>query len=159
VKTFDMDFGLFYTKGGFYGGLSASHLLSPTLALSEKQSTQLRRHYFAVSGYKFEAFSPSLEVVPSILVKSDGSSFQFSINTNVIYNKKFWGGVTYRAGDSVIAMLGLELVNGLKLGYAYDVTTSEMGKVSNGTHELMLNYCFELSVPQFTHKYKSARFL
>ena len=158
-NAFDMDFGVHYSKGAFYVGLSGTHLLQPSITLSEQQTTQVKRHYYLMSGYQFPIGSQALELAPSVLVKTDGSSYQMSINAQLIYNKKFWGGVTYRAGDAFVAMLGLELVNGLKLGYAYDVTTSDIGRYSDGTHEIYLKYCFELSVPQYTHKYKSARFL
>ncbi len=156
---FDMDFGVFYRNNRLFLGISAKHLLEPELTINAQRSTKTKRHYYLTGGYRLSTPIPSLEVEPSAFIKSDASGFQFSINTNVVYNKKFWGGVTYRADDSVIALLGLELLNGLKLGYAYDITTSDVRKHSDGTHEIFLRYCFEISVPQYTQKYKSARFL
>lgn len=159
ATAFDMGMGLFYSSKKIYVGVSSSHLLQPELTLAQQSTTKTKRHYYLTGGYNITTPIPGLEVKPSVFVKTDASSFQFSINTNVVYNKKFWGGVTYRADDSIIALLGLELVNGLKLGYAYDITTSDIGKYSDGTHEVFLRYSFEISVPEYTQKYKSARFL
>ena len=64
------------------------------------------------------------------------------------YNKKVWGGVSYRAGDALIGIVGFELYNGFSLGYAYDFTLSDIRKNSSGSHEFMVNYCFDLSPGQ-----------
>jgi hypothetical protein len=76
-----------------------------------------------------------------------------------------WAGVSYRLGDMVAPMLGYQMPVGkdgtglLKFGYSYDVTTSKLSNYSNGTHELMLNYCFDLNRPEPIQKYKNPRFL
>jgi hypothetical protein len=56
-------------------------------------------------------------------------------------------------------MIGFELYNGVRLGYAYDFTISDMSKDSRGSHEFMVNYCFDLSLGKSPMKYKSVRFL
>jgi hypothetical protein len=51
------------------------------------------------------------------------------------------------------------------VGYSYDYTLSDMGKPSStgnnssGSHELMINYSFDLSLGKSPMKYKSIRFL
>ena len=156
---FDMGVGVFYTNNRLFAGISSTHLLEPEHDLSGSQKTTINRHYYATGGYRFSTPLPELEVEPSVFLKTDLSGFQFSINTNVVYNKKFWGGVSYRVNDSVNALFGLELLNGLRLGYSFDITTSNIGRYSDGSHEIFLRYCFEISVPEYTQKYKSARFL
>ena len=74
-------------------------------------------------------------------------------------NKIAWGGVSFRAGDALIGMIGFELFNGIRLGYAYDFTFSDIRKNSSGSHEFMVNYCFDLSLGKSSMKYKSIRFL
>jgi type IX secretion system PorP/SprF family membrane protein len=90
---------------------------------------------------------------------SDGKEVQFAITSLIRYNKKVWGGVSYRAGDALIGIVGLELFNGIRLGYSYDFTISDIRKNSNGSHEFMINYCFDLSLGKSPMKYKSIRFL
>ncbi|MBK7134550.1 MAG: type IX secretion system membrane protein PorP/SprF [Bacteroidales bacterium] len=117
------------------------------------------RHYYLTSGYTLQLRNPSFELIPSVFAFSDGKIIQFTVNSLVRYNKKIWGGVSYRAGDALIGMIGLELYNGLRLGYAYDFTVSDMSKSNSGSHEFMVNYCFDLSLGKSPMKYKSIRFL
>jgi hypothetical protein len=84
---------------------------------------------------------------------------QFNLTSLIRYNKKVWGGVSYRYSDAMIGMIGLELFNGIRLGYAYDFTISDMGNNSSGSHEFMVNYCFDLGLGKSPMKYKSIRFL
>jgi type IX secretion system PorP/SprF family membrane protein len=92
-------------------------------------------------------------------VYSDGKVAQFNITSLVRYNKKVWGGVSYRAGDAFIGIVGFELYNGLKIGYSYDFTLSDMRKNSTGSHEFMVNYCFDMNLGKSPMRYKSIRFL
>lgn len=103
--------------------------------------------------------NPLFEIMPMFVLKSDGKANQLYLNTNVRYNKRFWGGVSYRAGDAVVGILGIELINGLRVGYSYDFVTSKIGKYSSGSHEFTLGYCFDLSLDKTPQKYKSIRFL
>ena len=65
---------------------------------------------------------------PSIYLKSDGSSSQLDINTNLLYNDKIWGGLSYRLDDGVVILAGLELMKDLRLGLAYDLVTVKLIK-------------------------------
>ncbi|NMD03750.1 MAG: type IX secretion system membrane protein PorP/SprF [Bacteroidales bacterium] len=84
---------------------------------------------------------------------------QATVTSLVRYNKKVWGGVSYRAGDSVIGLIGIELFNGIRIGYSYDFPLSDVRKSTYGSHEFMVNYCFDLSFGKSPMRYKSVRFL
>ncbi len=103
--------------------------------------------------------NPSLELIPSVCAFSDAKVTQFTLNTILRYNKKTWGGVSYRAGDALTGMVGFELFNGVRVGYAYDFPLSDIRKSTSGSHEFMVNYCFELSTGRSPMRYKSIRFL
>jgi hypothetical protein len=85
------------------------------------------------------------------------------INFNALYKNMIWGGLTYRFGDEIAPMLGYQhpFNDGsiLRVGYSYGITTSIIGNYSNGSHDLMLNYCFKLSKPAPVEKSKNPRFL
>lgn len=152
---FDLGFGVFYSDKDMYVGLSSSHLHEPEIKY-QNGKPRLKRHYFLTAGYNIQLPFPLFELQPSVFVKSDGSTSQFSINTNVIYNKKFWGGVTYRNMDAIVILAGLELFSGIKFGYAYDITATKIG---HGSHEVMLRYCFDLGLDKGAQIHKSVRFL
>ena len=155
---FDAGMGLYFKADKYYAAFSITHLNQPKIKFS-KGTPYISRHYYLTAGYTLQLPNPSLELIPSIFAFSDGKVTQFTVTSLVRYNKKAWGGVSYRAGDAFIGMIGFELFNGIRLGYAYDFTISDIRKTSNGSHEFMINYCFDLNLGKSPMKYKSIRFL
>jgi len=155
---FDMGLGLFYKADKYYAAFSITHLNQPSIKFT-KGLTYVSRHYYLTAGYTLQLPNPSLELIPSVFAFSDGKVAQVTVTSLIRYNKKVWGGVSYRAGDALIGMVGFELYNGIRLGYAYDFTLSDINKNSSGSHEFMVNYCFDLSLGKSPMKYKSVRFL
>jgi len=155
---FDAGLGLFYKTDKYYASLSVTHLNQPKIKFS-KGTPYFSRHYYLTGGYNLQLPDPAFELLPSVFVYSDGKAIQYSITSLLRYNKKLWGGVSYRAGDALIGIVGLELFNGIRLGYSYDFTVSDIGKASSGSHEFMINYCFDLSLGRSPMRYKSIRFL
>ncbi len=155
---FDAGFGLYYRAEKYYAGLSVTHLNQPKIKYS-KGTPYVSRHYYITAGYTLQLPNPSLELLPSLFAFSDGKVTQFTITSLVRYNKKVWGGVSYRAGDALTGLVGFELYNGIRIGYAYDFTLSDIRKNSSGSHEFMVNYCFDLNLGRSPMKYKSIRFL
>jgi type IX secretion system PorP/SprF family membrane protein len=155
---FDMGFGLYYNTENLYFGVSTTHLNQPKIRY-ETANPYLARHYYAVAGYRLQLSNPLFEILPSAVFRTDARSNSFDISTLVRYNKKFWGGVSYRAGDALIAIIGVEFFNGVRVGYSYDFTLSDLGNYSTGSHEFSLGYCFSLSLDKAPQKYKSIRFL
>jgi type IX secretion system PorP/SprF family membrane protein len=155
---FDAGLGVYYKADKYYASLSVTHINQPRIKYS-KGETYVSRHYYITAGYTLQLPNPSLELLPSVFAFSDGKVTQFSATSLVRYNKKVWGGVSYRSGDALIGMIGLELFNGIRLGYAYDFTLSDLRKSSTGSHEFMVNYCLDLGLGKSPMKYKSIRFL
>ena len=155
---FDAGLGLYFKTDKYYAGLSVTHINQPEIKYS-KGTPYVSRHYYITAGYILQLPNPSLELLPSVFAFSDGKIAQFTITSLLRYNKKVWGGVSYRAGDALVGIVGFELYNGLGLGYAYDFTMSDMNKNSSGSHEFMVNYCFDLGLGRSPMKYKSIRFL
>ncbi len=155
---FDAGIGAYYKTDKYYASLSVTHINQPKIKFT-KGTPYVSRHYYLTAGYNIQLPNPSLELLPSFFVFSDGKAFQFNITSLVRYNKKVWGGVSYRAGDALTGLIGFELYNGLRIGYAYDFTISDIRKNTSGTHEFMVNYCFDLSFGKSPMRYKSIRFL
>lgn len=155
---FDAGVGAYYSTEKYYAGVSITHINEPKIKFS-KGEPYLSRHYYATAGYSLNLGNPSYELIPSVFVFSDGHLVQFTINSMLRYNKKVWGGVSYRAGDALTGIVGIELYNGIRIGYSYDFILSDIRKSSSGSHEFMVNYCFDISLGKSPMKYKSVRFL
>ena len=155
---FDMGLGFFFRSEQLFFGISTTHLNQSRIRYSDANPYMVR-HYYATAGYTLQLINPLYEVMPSFVLKTDGNANQLYINTMVRYNKKLWGGVSYRAGDAIVGIFGLELFNGVRATYSYDFVTSRIGKYSDGSHEFSLGYCFDLSLDKSPQRYKSVRFL
>jgi type IX secretion system PorP/SprF family membrane protein len=147
----DIAFGLFYSiKDKLYAGLSSSQFLQTQSSFgTDVASPKLKRHYYFTTGGQIQLNNPMFEIDPSLLVKSDGASLQFDVNALLWYNNRFWGGLSYRPVDAVVVLVGMKPWpnnDDLKCGISYDITTSALGSKgrSNGTIEVMLNYCFKI---------------
>ncbi len=155
----DMGIGVFYRTENLFFGISTTHLNEARIKL-ETATPYLVRHYYVTAGYDLQMANPLFEVMPSFVLNSDGRLNQLYVNTNVRYNKRFWGGVSYRTGEeAIIGIIGVELFNGVRIGYSYDFDLAKLGRYNNGTHELTVGYCFDISTDKTPQKYKSIRFL
>jgi type IX secretion system PorP/SprF family membrane protein len=151
----DIGAGIYYNTQDVYVGLSSSHMTEPIVEWSDGNQYPLARHYFLISGY-YHQLSSLLSLNPSIYLKSDGATSQLDINTNLIYNNKMWGGVSYRLDEGISLLAGMNVNEDLRFGLAYDVTM--MNAMSNSL-EFMLGYNFKIKTNKAISKYKNPRFL
>jgi type IX secretion system PorP/SprF family membrane protein len=141
-------------------GLSCLHITEPVLKFNEVDDSEnpyIKRHYYLVGGYVLQLPNPMFEFKPAVLVQSDMSTVEFSINGQLIYNKKFWGGLTYRYNDAIVPMVGINLLNGLSVGYSYDIVLSDLASYTGGSHELVVRYCFDVGMGGGPGRYHSVR--
>ena len=151
----DLGAGIYYNTQDVYIGISSAHLTEPVVEWSDGQDFNTKRHYFLISGYTHDLNSVLL-LHPSIYLKSDGATSQLDINTNLIYNNKMWGGVSYRLDEGLILLAGMNINEDLRFGLAYDVTL--VNDLSNSL-EVMLGYNFKINYDKPVSRYKNPRFL
>ncbi|MES2838394.1 MAG: type IX secretion system membrane protein PorP/SprF [Bacteroidota bacterium] len=162
----DIGLGAYYQiPGKAYLGISSIHLQTSKL-FDEKTNDslvyKLVRNYYIMGGYEQE-ITEMLTVKPSVLVKTDFASTQIEVAGLVYYNNTYWAGLNYRTVDALSLMLGYQAkINdkmNYRIGYSYDLTTSQLRTKSSGSHELLLGFCY---IPQSKFKvtkYKNVRFL
>lgn len=153
----DVGFGLYYYTDKFYAGVSAPSILeNKTYVVQNLTISDLSQkiHYFGTLGYVFDINS-TLKFKPSIMLKAvQGAPLSLDFNGSLFVNEMFELGLSYREGDSIDALLGLQVTPTTRIGYAYDHTISSLGDYNSGSHEIML--LFDLD---FAKKHiKSPRF-
>jgi type IX secretion system PorP/SprF family membrane protein len=151
---YDLGLGIYFTHAnGTYFGLSSTHLPDNSESLTygsggKSFKFDVARHYYVTAGTIFKQLAGSnFDLRPNILVKSDAKVTTFDVNVNVLWSNTFWLGVSYRMQDAIAPMLGFQKTTkgknplNWKIGYSYDVTTSEIKQHSSGSHEIMLGIC------------------
>jgi type IX secretion system PorP/SprF family membrane protein len=154
----DIGAGIYYQHKNYEIALSARHLNQPTLSFDESGRYSIKRHYYMSGSYTFQMANERLEALPWFFFKTDATTWQADINMTLQYDKRFWGGLGYRVGDAVVVTAGAELWNGIKFGYAYDISISALSRYNSGSHEFFIAYSVLLYKKRI-HKYRSVRFL
>ena len=156
---FDLGGGLCYTAGGLTLGLSSTHLLEPELDFSEDGKSYLARHYYFTGSYNIPLANSLFDLTPQLILMSDGNTLQADINLNFLYNKKFFGGVTYRNEDALSVLAGLTIMGDFKVGMAYEFGVSKLRKTNAGSFEVMIGYSFMPERSKPAQKVRSVRYL
>jgi len=141
---FDLGMGFYYRSPRFHVGLSAPELLPEEFSLNDSTSITLRdANYFLFARYKI-TLNENIDIEPSILLKYfAGIPLSYDVNMSLIYRKVLTVGLSYRKKESVDFMLRGQITPQMQFGYSYDHPIGEVSKVSNGSHELMINYVFK----------------
>jgi type IX secretion system PorP/SprF family membrane protein len=144
VPTFDA--GIFYKSEKIEGGISVVNVSEPKLKLDGAKTVDalLKRGYLALLMGHFDLFS-NITIHPSVLVKSDATQTQIDFSTFFKYDDNIFLGASFRgynknSVDAVAILGGLKLNPKLTLAYSYDLGLSDLKNVTQGSHEIMLQY-------------------
>lgn len=157
--TMDFSAGIYYNTEDLYVGFSSTHINEPGVEYTPDARPFLSRHYYLTAGYNIYLKNPSYNARPTLFIQSDGVMTQLSLGGIIEYQNKIWGGIYYRFGSALIGMAGMELFNGVNIGYSYDFSTTAISSHNKGTHEFMLSYCFDLGMDRSPQRYRSIRIL
>jgi len=157
-KKLDAGIGISWVTPSYYIGASVTHLWEPSFELYDNTSSSVARGYYVMGGYNIKLSNPLIELQPSAFFKSDAVTYQIDVTAKIEYNKMFSGGMSWRKDDGFVFLLGVKIKN-IEAGYSYDLSTSEIAKVSNGSHELFLKYSIPLEKKRSRSIGKSIRIL
>jgi len=143
----DASFGMYLKGENFYLGMAIPQLLNGSVALSSDfnhvNDGLLQRHLFAMGGLNLEV-SDNFQIEPSLLLKAtQAAPMQLDVNCKFLFHKMWWLGASYRSRAAVSFLAGIEISDMVFLGYAYDLSTNEIARVSDGSHEIFLGFKFK----------------
>ena len=154
VTSPNFGFGAYYSGDNFYVGLSSPRLLKNTIYLDQSDKVVSKRDvttWYVMAGTRF-SLSSNVEFAPSILASyNPNAPLDLDLNANFFFMQSIWAGLSYRWDDSLDALIGYEFKNGIRVGFAYDFTLSELEKATNGSYEVMLGYTFKCKDCEVPH--------
>ncbi|MBR1711789.1 MAG: PorP/SprF family type IX secretion system membrane protein [Alloprevotella sp.] len=158
---FDVSAGLYYAHKRWYAGLGALHLTAPTIRVGETNEYAVKRLYNFTAGYNIKFRNPLLTIVPSVMMRYDGTAFRADLTGRVIYareSKRLYAGASYSPQHSATLFIG-GMFHGVDISYAYEANTSGMG-LGAGQHEVTLSYRLPLNLEKKgKNMHKSVRYL
>lgn len=147
-RTFpNLGIGAFFFTDNYYLGLSAPNMLS-TKHLESKNGLKATGvesvHYFLTGGYVFDV-NKNLKLKPAFMAKGvNGAPIAMDVTANVLIQERLEAGLGYRLGDAVSALVNFKVTPQLRIGYAYDYTTSNLSTYNSGTHEIFILFDIDL---------------
>lgn len=143
----DMSAGIYFYSRDYFIGLSAQQIIPQKISFVDDAAFltkgKLVPHIFLHAGYRF-LLTEDINAIPSLMVKyisaTSNTGFQPELNLKLQYRDLFWAGGSYRYQNGYAAMIGLNVGNTFNVGYAYDITTTNLNTVSRGTHELIIGF-------------------
>lgn len=161
----DARFGVYYYTPNFYAGISVMDLFSlytdNTRYYWRNYNYKVIRktqHLYLTAGTVLN-LSDNLKLKPSFLVKEDFKGpTNLDLNAFLLIAEKVWIGGSYRTGvkiwnkshlqsdleqlDAASALVEFFATPNLRIGYAYDITTSKMSSAQSGSHEISVGITF-----------------
>jgi type IX secretion system PorP/SprF family membrane protein len=150
ISKFNPNFGagVFFRNAKLYAGLSVPYILNnkiidiidPEMDTTFDTSGKQQRYYYLMGGFT-KTLSKDVKWMPSTLIRiQNNAPLSFDINSMFIFYDVVGLGASYRLNDSVIGLFELQINENFHVGYAYDITMSDIRLYSNGSHEIMINY-------------------
>ncbi|WP_029035450.1 PorP/SprF family type IX secretion system membrane protein [Salinimicrobium terrae] len=139
--------GAYWFGDKYYVGLSAPNLFTAKHLENETGLARLGEeniHYFLTGGYVFD-LNPNLKLKPAFMARAvEGAPLSVDITANVLLYNRFEVGAAYRFDETVSGLVNFRVTPELRIGYAYDYTTGNLGDFNDGTHEIMVLFDLDL---------------
>ena len=136
----------FYKPSKYYISVSIPNILNGVhLDANGTKIGSESEHFFAAAGYVFD-LSENFKLKPHTLIKyAFDAPVSYDINANVFMFDVVEVGVGYRLEDSFSGMVNFQVMDNLRIGYAYDAIQSDLDIVTSSSHEIFINFDLNFS--------------
>ncbi|WP_448702658.1 type IX secretion system membrane protein PorP/SprF [Mucilaginibacter sp. AW1-3] len=147
--------GVMFSTNTFYAGFSADNLVAQNMQQDKSLLVPVPKpHYYLTAGTIFD-LNDDTKLNPSFLIKDDRAGpTSLDLNMFMLLSERLWVGGTYRTAiplynkpnlpsglqktNAAIAMVEFFVTEKLRIGYAFDYSTTTLGNYNYGTHEISL---------------------
>ena len=137
---FNVGAGVYYYGKKHYIGFTVPKLIQNQKLDITNFTAKQSVHYYFVAGYVF-TINPMVTFKPTVQLKyTQNAPLSAEVNASFLFMDKFWIGAMYRHKAAIGANIMYQANDVLKVGYAYDLTTTSMVNNSPSSHELMLGF-------------------
>ncbi|HRE97677.1 MAG TPA: type IX secretion system membrane protein PorP/SprF [Flavobacteriales bacterium] len=158
----DFKFGMYFHKNRFYAGLALPNFMNNKIEFTSSGASKGTSgfdfdnlHFYLHTGYAFR-LNDKWDLNTSTLIKEvSGAPVQFDLNAQLMFKLIIGFGTSYRSSREILGMITAQIIPTLKMSYGYEYNIGQIGKFSNGSHEILLIYQLNppkepvVSVPRF----------
>lgn len=155
ANTANLGAGLYLYSSKFFAGLSAPGLLNNNKDFSGISNPQSNsQHYYLMGGYLFP-INKQLKLRASGLFKTTflekgKAPAVADFNLAAIFFERFLIGASYRTENTILAIAQIQLTRAFNVGYGIDFNTSNLGRPSGVSHEIVLGFNLVTNKAAFT---------
>lgn len=126
-----------------YLGLSAPRLVNNDFSPDSLYKALERVSYYFTGGYVFDiGFMTKFK--PSFMIKAtNGATVSTDVSANFLFFERLWLGAAYRI-NNISGALGImtdfQVLRDWRIGYTFELPTSEIRPYTDGTHEIILMF-------------------
>lgn len=160
----DLGAGVYFQSQKVFGGIGLSHLLKSEFDFGSDVTRQpLENHMNVMFGYDY-VYGRKITLTPSFLVQTDFNQYNFTLSAMANVDEKYWGGLSFRQGESINLITGYSLLKDktLRFGYSFDFIVKGAGaKASSNiatSHEVSLTYTLPQATPSTKKIIRNPRF-
>ncbi len=138
--------GMYYVNPDFYVGLGIPRLVKTSFNNSEQAQLETSSLHYYISAGALIDVADDIRYRPSLQARVvQNAPLLLEVMNWGIYRDTYWVGIGYRLNDSVNLGLQMQASKQIRVGYTYDYTLSDLGKYSQGTHEVSVSYDFNFN--------------
>lgn len=130
-----------YTQRFFIMG-SSRQLMRSRLSVNPNNPfvSGLETHYWAQAGVQLQV-AENVSLRPSIALRQiNPAPPSIDLSVQGSWKSLLYLGMSYRHEDALVFMAGFCFKPQLRLDYAYDYTTSDLGRFNSGSHSIVLSF-------------------
>ncbi|MBC7887098.1 MAG: type IX secretion system membrane protein PorP/SprF [Ferruginibacter sp.] len=150
TTSFDMGAGALYydgrpgKKANFFAGFSLSHLTKPKDDFSGKSNAVIPMRFTGHAGLRIK-LTETVSITPNFLYLDQGTASEKMLGAYGEFKlgpvNDFMIGANYRVKDAISPFAGFTH-KGMVIGLSYDINTSDLGKLANGSNSFELSLSF-----------------
>jgi type IX secretion system PorP/SprF family membrane protein len=152
LKSFEPDakFGIYLYHPDWYFGASMGQMFHNKVSFLATQTGSdsfMEDHFFFNAGYTFR-FGEDWGLEPTAMLKMGlPAPVKVDFGVRGIYKETVWLGIGWRSNDAINASLGYKYKDMVTIGYAYDLSITNLKNFNTGTHEILLGVKFGKTAP------------
>ncbi|MDC1106141.1 type IX secretion system membrane protein PorP/SprF [Prolixibacteraceae bacterium] len=135
--------GMMYRDRDYIIGVSVPKLIENEVSVKDISRTSINKdmlHIYLLGAYKFSVDRDIVMKIATTVRYIRNTNLAADLHVFAIFDDNFMAGVMYRTGNSFGMSIQYDIRDGMRLGYAYDMTSLEDTYSFPSTHELMLSY-------------------
>ncbi len=139
--------GFYLFSDDTYFGLSMPKIIENKITRTDVSSGYVsvqKIHMYVMGGKRFDLNEDIQLKTYSMLKYVKGAPVSFDLTALAGFKEKIWLGGMYRLGSSYGVLVQFKPSAKMMIGYAYDLTISELNSYNAGSHEILFSYDIDI---------------